>query len=182
MKIEVSRELDVKPEDFYDYMVDTIRQEIERLMDTEVAVDDIRAGYTHRIKKKDKQGNIERIRYTIRDARRPERFVTVFTSAGRQTKVIYLFEPCKKGTKLTYTTEVTLAGNQKEPEGFRRTWSEFSSRTRISRQISDAELGCQKFVKEREKQKEKEARHNQKQAGTSAGKAGFGLFKRNKPQ
>lgn len=184
MKIEVTREMDVRPEDFYDYMVETIRQDIERQLDVELTVDEIRPGYTHRIKKKDKQGNIERVRYTIREAKRPEKFITVFSSAGRQTKITYLFGPSKKGTKLTYCTEVTLSGNQKEPEGARRTWSEFSSRTRISRQMSDAEIGCQKFVKEREKKAEKEERERlakeRKEAREQSKKGGFSLFKKHR--
>lgn len=100
MQIEVNEVLNVSPEDFYDYMIDTIIEQIEIDLDVQLNREDIKTGYTHRVRSVDqKSGKTTRTRYTIKDAKRPERFVVVFSTAEHSTKVTYEFKPLENGTK-----------------------------------------------------------------------------------
>lgn len=50
MKVEVSREISVSPEDFYDYMVGSVCEQINIELQTNMKPEDIKSGYTHKLK------------------------------------------------------------------------------------------------------------------------------------
>lgn len=79
MQVEVTKDFDVTAEQFYDFMVKSICEQIQEELNLEVDPAQIKAGYTHKMKSTTKDGNVEKIRYTIKEAKRAEKFVTVFT-------------------------------------------------------------------------------------------------------
>lgn len=145
MQIEVNRILNVSPEDFYDYMVDTIIEQIEMDLDVQLEREDIKAGYTHRVKSTDKKsGKVTRMRYTIKDAKRPDRFVVVFSTAEHTTKVTYEFKPLEEGsqTDFHYLMDKTYGDPSLEPRGWRAKFSNRATKSRFIRSIKAAEKEC----------------------------------------
>ncbi len=164
MQVEVTKNLDVTAEQFYDFMVRSICQQIQEELNIDVTLDQIKLGYTHKVKVTDKRGNIEKIRYTIKEAKRAESFVTVFTSVGRKTKCTYQFVPTKNGCTFTYRTEVTYADSKYEPKGMKGKISTFASRNRLARQVNASYDACKKDLKEQAKEAKKQA-HQQAKSG-----------------
>ena len=155
MQIEVNEVLNVSPEDFYDYMIDTIIEQIEIDLDVQLNREDIKTGYTHRVRSVDqKSGKTTRTRYTIKDAKRPERFVVVFSTAEHSTKVTYEFKPLENGTKtdFLYIMEKTYGDSALEPRGWRAKFSARTTRSRLLRSIKAAQKDCIAKLEEQEQQ------------------------------
>lgn len=161
MQVEVTKDFDVTAEQFYDFMVKSICEQIQEELNLEVDPAQIKAGYTHKMKSTTKDGNVEKIRYTIKEAKRAEKFVTVFTSAKRKTRCSYTFVPTEKGCRFTYAVDINFADSKYEPKGFRGKISMISARNRAARQINASYDACKKDLKEQAKENkrlEKEAR------------------------
>lgn len=142
-------------------MVKSICEQIQEELNLEVDPAQIKAGYTHKMKSTTKDGNVEKIRYTIKEAKRAEKFVTVFTSAKRKTRCSYTFVPTEKGCRFTYAVDINFADSKYEPKGFRGKISMISARNRAARQINASYDACKKDLKEQAKENkrlEKEAR------------------------
>ena len=167
MHFEIKRILKVSPEDFYDYMVDTIIEQIEQDLDVKLKPEDIKAGYTHRVKSTNKKsGKVTRTRYSIKDAKRPERFVVVFSTAEHTSKVTYDFKPTDKEnqTDFTYTMDTTYVDPSLQQSGWKAKIAERSARSRFQRSIKASEKDCIKKLKERADESEDEELENQNPA------------------
>ena len=159
MHFEIKKILKVSPADFYDYMVETIIEQIEQDLDVKLKPEDIKAGYTHRVKSTNKKsGKVTRTRYTIKDAKRPERFVVVFSTAEHTSKVIYEFRPTDKEnqTDFTYIMDTTYVDPSLEQSGWKAKLAERSARSRFARSIKSSERDCIKKLKEKGDEPEEE--------------------------
>lgn len=159
MRIEVNEVLKVTPQDFYDYMIDTIIEQIELDLDVHVEREQIKTGYTHRVSTVDKKtGKSTRTRYTIKDAKRPDRFVVVFSTAEHTTKITYEFKPLENGEKTDfhYVMEKTYGNPSQEPKGWRAKMSQKMTKSRLVRSIKASQKDCLAKLNEEEESEEQE--------------------------
>lgn len=159
MHIEINEVLNVSPQDFYDYMIDTIIEQIEMDLDVQLERKDIKTGYTHRVKSVDKKtGKTSRMRYTIKDAKRPERFVVVFSTAEHTTKVTYEFKSIEEGKKtdFLYIMDKQYADSSQEPKGWRAKFSQRTTRSRFVRSIKAAQKDCLARLNEEQEEQEEQ--------------------------
>ncbi len=164
MQVEVTKEFDVTAEQFYDFMVKSICEQIQEELNLEVDPAQIKAGYTHKVKSTTKDGNVEKIRYTIKEAKRAEKFVTVFTSAKRKTRCSYTFIPTDKGCKFIYAVDINFADSKYEPKGFKGKMAMISARNRAARQVNASYDACKKDLKEQAKENKRLAKEARKEA------------------
>ncbi len=150
MKVEVSREINVSPEDFYDYMVNSVCEQINVELQASLKPEDIRSGYTHKTKQTNNKGKTEKIRYTIKEAKRPSVFTTVYTSAARKTTLRYTFEPGSHGgTVVTYSQETIFADPSADTSN---AMTIRHGKSKIARQIAAAEKECRALLRQKGRQ------------------------------
>lgn len=158
MKIEIQKDLPVSPEDFYDYMIDEIRKQIENELGRDVDPDELQPGLKLKRKQKDRKGNVTSSRYSIRHNQRPEKFTALITSLNQKSMLSYRFEPSEKGCLFTYVVDIRPNDPGREPTGAKAKFAEFQKRASISSSISNAVNECQKQTARRQKKQEKEHR------------------------
>lgn len=154
MKIEIQKDLPVSPEDFYDYMIDEIRSQIELELGREVSLEELRPGLKLRRRQTDRKGHSTSSRYTIRQNKRPEHFSALITSLAQKSLLSYRFEPSPLGCLFTYTVDIRPLDPAREPSGFKARLAELRQRSQISSSLNEALKACQKRIKERSPQKE----------------------------
>lgn len=152
MRIEITKELGVSPEDFYDFMIDSLTSQIRKDLDMDVEPSQLTAGYTHKVKSTDRKNHTETIRFTVKKAVRPREFMIVYSSVLRKTGVTYKFEPCDKGCRFTYVYHVNNTDTTRKPGPIKARIEELQARTRLTTMIGQAEADCRKRIKEREKE------------------------------
>lgn len=162
MKVEVSREISVSPEDFYDYMVGSVCEQINIELQTNMKPEDIKSGYTHKLKQTNNKGKTEKIRYTIKEAKRPHAFTTVYTSAARKTTLRYTFEPGPRGgTVVTYSQETIFADPSADTSN---AMTIRHGKSKIARQIANAERDCRARLRAQGRQAQTEPVQDDPQA------------------
>lgn len=159
MKIEVQKDLEVRPDDFYDYMIEEIRQQIENELGREVLAEELQPGLKLKRRHTDRKGNVSGSRYTIKQARRPEVFSAIISSLMQKSLLSYRFEPSEKGCLFTYTVDVRQTDPKREPSGAKAKMAEFRTRTQISSSINKAVEECQKKQQKREKEAARKSRN-----------------------
>lgn len=153
MKIEIEKNVDISPEDFYDYMIEQVRLNLCEQNEKEIPASEIKEGYTqtrHVVNPKTKEKRFNR--FTIQRARRGEEYKSVLTSEAQKTVVCYLFEPTDKGCKFTFIQDISWKDPSKAPKSFGSSFNQMHLRSQYNGVVNKAVKECKKHLKQREKE------------------------------
>lgn len=156
MITEIEREVRVTPEEFYAYMVEQMRAQIESIRGQSFEADQVKAGYTHKTRATDpKTKKTETTRFTIREMKAPEKMKVTYTNVHRKTAVVYEFKPSPKGCLLKYKQQTIYTDPKDESHGNRGFFGAAAARRDLTGSIIDAEKDCRKKLREKSKEAKK---------------------------
>lgn len=136
----IEKELKCTPEEFYDYMLDSVVEQIEHTFGRVIDKKEIKSGYTHKTQFTNKKtGSKRTTRYTITKAVPGKQFETVFSSMDHKSKVGYKMSPSEKGMHIKYEQTTEFANPKEAPRGLGGKIDQFFLKRKLSHSIRQVE-------------------------------------------
>lgn len=141
----IERDLKVTPEEFYEYMIDTVVEQIENTFGKSIDRSRIKSGYSHKTQMTNrKTGSKRTTKYSITKAEPNKEFATVFSSADYRTKVSYKMSEAPQGMHIIYEQKTTWTHPEQEPSGLGGKIDQFILRRKLTRSLKQVEKAIRK--------------------------------------